>query len=182
MYLTVKEAIDLSGKSQTTIHRLCQKFDDSKFIKKEGNKYLIDKDFLMQKYPTENDMDDTENNYESKDLINSDKEQNLIKSLTEKNLRITELTVENEELSKQVDELEQDLFDLQQELAESMDANMGLQKEKQALTDIEQMAGDIIKPEQNTDEKELILYRTITITGALMVLIAFIAFMYYFTK
>lgn len=182
MYLTVKEAIDLSGKSQTTIHRLCQKFDDSKFIKKEGNKYLIDKDFLMQKYPTENDMNDTENNYESKDLINSDKEQNLIKSLTEKNLRITELTVENEELSKRVDKLEQDLFDLQQELAESMDANMGLQKEKQALTDIDQMAGEIIKPEQATDEKELILYRTITITGALMVLIAFIAFMYYFTK
>jgi hypothetical protein len=182
MYLTVKEAIDLSGKSQTTIHRLCQKFDDSKFIKKEGNKYLIDKDFLMQKYPTEDDMNDTDNNYESKDLINSDKEQNLIKSLTEKNLRITELTVENEELRKQADKLEQDLFDLQQELAETMDANMGLEKEKQAFTDIDQMAGDIISPEQNTDEKELILYRTITITGALMVLIAFIAFMYYFTK
>lgn len=183
MYLTVKEAIDLSGKSQTTIHRLCQKFDDSKYIKKEGNKYLIDKDFLMQKYPSENNTD--ENNpedFESKDLINSDKEQQLIQSLTNKNLRITELTAEKEELEKRVKALEEENFDLQQELAEIMDANMNLEKEKQALTIVNEPVSKITETDQAADEKEIILYRTIVITGALMVLTAFIAFMYYFTK
>lgn len=178
MYLTVKEAIDLSGKSQTTIHRLCQKYDDSKHIKKEGNKYLIDKDFLMQQYPQEE-----ENNIqESKDLISSDKEQSLIQSLTEKNLRITELTVENRELNNRIENLEEELFDLQQELAEIMDANMGLQKEKQALSSVGEIAAEITTETVSTDEKEIILYRTVTITAALMVLTAFIAFMYYFTK
>ena len=177
MYLTVKEAIDLSGKSQTTIHRLCQNYDDSKYIKKEGNKYLVDKDFLMQKYPQNETL------IESKDLISSDKEQNLIQSLTEKNLRITELTVENKEIKKQISELEEQIFDHQHELAENIDANISLHKEVKAINAINEISAEGIIPEaSSSNEKDLLLYRTMLITGSLMVLIAFIFFMYYFTK
>ncbi len=179
MYLTVKEAIDLSGKSQTTIHRLCQKHDDSKYIKKEGNKYLIDKDFLLQQYPADEEI----NLLESKDLINSDKEQELIQSLTEKNLKITELSVENKELKEKVEQLQEDVFDLEQELAETMDANIGLHKEKEALSGIDEIAESVISEENSSeDEKNLIIYRAVVITASLMILTAFIAFMYYFTK
>ncbi|MEA2043563.1 MAG: hypothetical protein U9N85_13560 [Bacteroidota bacterium] len=176
MYLTVKEAIDLSGKSQTTIHRLCQHNDDSKYIKKEGNKYLIDKDFLMQKYPSETQ------NLKPKNLIDSDKEQSLIRSLTDKNLQITELTVENKELEKKVKELNKDVFDNQHELATNIDANLSLQKEVDAVSSINDLSADHVIDTESSNEKELLLYRTLLITGSLMVLTAFIFFMYYFTK
>ena len=51
MFLTVKEAAELSGKSPTTIYRLCNKRRNSTFIRKEDNKFLIDRDFLLATYP-----------------------------------------------------------------------------------------------------------------------------------
>jgi hypothetical protein len=53
MFLTVKEASDLTGKSATTIYRLCNKRRNSSFIKKEDNKFFIDKEFLLATYPPE---------------------------------------------------------------------------------------------------------------------------------
>lgn len=53
MFLTVKEASDLTGKSATTIYRLCNKRRNSTFIKKEDNKFFIDKEFLLATYPQE---------------------------------------------------------------------------------------------------------------------------------
>jgi hypothetical protein len=53
MYLTVKEASDLTGKSATTIYRLCNKRRNSLYIKKEDNKFFIDKEFLLATYPLE---------------------------------------------------------------------------------------------------------------------------------
>jgi hypothetical protein len=53
MYLTVKEASDLTGKSATTIYRLCNKRRNSLYIKKEDNKFFINKDFLLATYPSE---------------------------------------------------------------------------------------------------------------------------------
>jgi len=52
MYLTVKEASDLTGKSATTIYRLCNKRRNSLYIKKEDNKFFINKDFLLATYPS----------------------------------------------------------------------------------------------------------------------------------
>ena len=51
MFLTVKEASDLTGKSATTIYRLCNKRRNSVYIRKEDNKFLIDKEFLLASYP-----------------------------------------------------------------------------------------------------------------------------------
>jgi hypothetical protein len=53
MFLTVKEASDLTGKSATTIYRLCNKRRNSLYIKKEDNKFFINKDFLLATYPSE---------------------------------------------------------------------------------------------------------------------------------
>jgi hypothetical protein len=53
MFLTVKEASDLTGKSATTIYRLCNKRRNSLYIKKEDNKFFIDKEFLLATYPQE---------------------------------------------------------------------------------------------------------------------------------
>ncbi|OQX99779.1 MAG: hypothetical protein B6I20_09645 [Bacteroidetes bacterium 4572_117] len=51
MFVTVKEAVELTGKSQTTISRLCSKRKGTRFIKKEGIKYYIDKEYLLATYP-----------------------------------------------------------------------------------------------------------------------------------
>ena len=53
MLLSVKEAAELTGKSATTIYRLCNKRINTEYVKKEDNKFLISKDFLLAKYPTE---------------------------------------------------------------------------------------------------------------------------------
>ncbi len=77
-FLSVKDAILLVNKSHTTLYRLCQKFNDTPYIKKEDGKFLINKDFLLAKYPiieskdepfelsdTEGiTVDDSETNYE----------------------------------------------------------------------------------------------------------------------
>lgn len=173
MYLTVKEAIDISNKSQTTIHRLCQKYENTKYIKKEGNKYLIDKEFLVEKYPNSSLNNE---NYEKID--NFENEESIFKTLTEKNELITSLTIKNQELEKKTKELEEEIFDHHYELAEVIEANMNLNKELNSL----------IKPKTNfktsyaSDNTKIMICKALSITGSLMLLIAFIFMMYYFTK
>ena len=53
MFISVKEAADLTGKSATTIYRLCNKRINTEFVRKEDNKFLIDKEYLMATYPVE---------------------------------------------------------------------------------------------------------------------------------
>ncbi|MBN1252305.1 MAG: hypothetical protein JXR51_15120 [Bacteroidales bacterium] len=53
MFISVKEAIELTGKSQTTIYRLCKKRIRTEYVKVENSQYLIDKDFLLETYPPE---------------------------------------------------------------------------------------------------------------------------------
>lgn len=181
MFLTVKEAIKVSGKSQTTIHRLCQKFDKTKHIKKENNKYLIEKDFLMGKFPNKGfNIDPTE-------LINPSTGENLLKSLTEKNVHITDLTVGNKSLTEdiekknsEIEKLKEDLLDSHHELAEINEVNMNLEKELSAsnITQLELSEGD----SDIEGEKKLVRYQIIGITISVMVLIAFIFTMYYLTK
>ncbi len=60
MYLSVKEAAKLSGKSTTTIYRLCNKRINTKYIIKEDNKFKIRKDFLLASYPNEAKDEKTE--------------------------------------------------------------------------------------------------------------------------
>lgn len=169
MYLTVKEAIDASNKSQTTIHRLCQKYENTKYVKKEGNKYLIDKDFLFEKYPIG-----------SEDIMEPDTnlDDNLIVSLTEKNKQITELTIKNKELEDKIFSLEEDKLENAQEIAEILDANMSLNKELQALKSKRTI--QYSESGEYNDLKET-FYKALIITGSVALLIAFIFSMYYFT-
>jgi hypothetical protein len=53
MFISVKEAAELTGKSATTIYRLCNKRINTEYVRKEDNKFLIDKEFLMATYPVE---------------------------------------------------------------------------------------------------------------------------------
>lgn len=53
MFISVKEAADLTGKSATTIYRLCNKRVNTEYVRKEDNKFLINKEFLMATYPQE---------------------------------------------------------------------------------------------------------------------------------
>jgi len=53
MFISVKEAADLTGKSATTIYRLCNKRINTEYVRKEDNKFLIDSEFLMATYPQE---------------------------------------------------------------------------------------------------------------------------------
>jgi len=188
MYLTVKEAIDISGKSQTTIHRLCQKNEDSKYIKKEGNKYLIDKSFLLEKYPSEK--------AENEAVITPAVGEDILKSLEEKNLQITELTISNKTLKQKLADnadkikaLEKELFDNQHELAEALDDNAALQKEMKANSYLlEKQANNEISEtdEESTENTELdkkeLIFKIGTITVSAMVLVLFIFMMYYLTK
>lgn len=58
MFISVKEAAELTGKSTTTIYRLCNKRINTEFVKKEDNKFFIDVDFLKATYPDEESNND----------------------------------------------------------------------------------------------------------------------------
>ena len=53
MFVSVKEAAELTGKSATTIYRLCNKRINTEYVRKEDNKFLINREFLMATYPPE---------------------------------------------------------------------------------------------------------------------------------
>ena len=58
MFISVKEAVELTGKSQTTIYRLCKKRIRTDFVKVENSQYFIDKDYLLETYPPGNEEDE----------------------------------------------------------------------------------------------------------------------------
>lgn len=66
MFVSVKEAVDITGMSQTTIYRLCKKRSHTKFVKKEDNKYFIDREYLLATYPEsgENNLVIMDNRFE----------------------------------------------------------------------------------------------------------------------
>ncbi len=51
MFISVKEAMELTGMSSTTIYRLCNKRKNTLYVRKEDNKFLIDKEFILATYP-----------------------------------------------------------------------------------------------------------------------------------
>jgi len=167
MYLTVKEAIEESNKSQTTIHRLCQKYENTKHVKKEGNKYLIDRAFLQEKYPSELNTSTVAEN-----ISNNLSDDGLLKTLTEKNNQITDLTVK-------LKKLEEETIENNQELAETIDANISLNKELEAVSTDK---FDFSTTNETPSELKAMLYKALTITGSVALLIVFIFMMYYFTK
>ncbi len=193
MFLTVQEAIDLSGKSQTTIHRLCQKHEGSKFIRKERNKYLIDKDFLLEKYPPgseiEPDIEDNESeNFEAKLAAMTDEKEREIASLNAEKIQFQTI-ISNQE--HRIKELEEDMFAQQHELAELIDSNEHLVIEVEAYkqnlisASPEETASEHALPASTFDldaHKRGVRYTISGITISSMLLIAFVFMMYYLTK
>jgi len=51
MFISVKEAMELTGMSSTTIYRLCNKRINTLYVRKEDNKFLIDKEFILATFP-----------------------------------------------------------------------------------------------------------------------------------
>jgi predicted RNase H-like nuclease (RuvC/YqgF family) len=190
MFLTVKEAIDISGKSQTTIHRLCQKYEGTKYVQKENNKYLVDKDFLLDKYPVENES------FSPSNMVNPQNGESLLKSLIEKNQTITSLTIENNELNQKLTEkiteiqkLQSEIQNTKQDSGKTIDISK-LQTGKQnasigvstgiSISQIPSKISELQVTDKNS--KSVLKYQIIGISISVLVVIAFIFLMYYLTK
>jgi len=77
MFISVKEAVELTGKSQTTIYRLCKKRIRTEYIKVKDSQYLIEKDFLLETYPLEEEKDNLIDIEEVSDVKNSNTDNNI---------------------------------------------------------------------------------------------------------
>jgi hypothetical protein len=64
MFISVKEAVELTGMSQTTIYRLCKKRSHTKFVQKRDNKFFIEKEYLLAAYPAQNEVNVEDTNTE----------------------------------------------------------------------------------------------------------------------
>jgi DNA-binding MurR/RpiR family transcriptional regulator len=64
MFISVKEAVELTGMSQTTIYRLCKKRSHTKFVQKKDNKFFIEKEYLLAAYPAQNEVNVEDTNTE----------------------------------------------------------------------------------------------------------------------
>ena len=72
MFLSVKEAVELTGMSQTTIYRLCKKRSHTKFVQKRDNKFFIEKEYLLAAYPAQTtDNNETKNPEYSRTALNT---------------------------------------------------------------------------------------------------------------
>ena len=97
VFIGVKKACKLTGKSQPTLSIFCRDNVNSKYIKKDGKAYLINKDFLLKTYPAINHL-----NINSMNLDNEFKNENankdsLIQSLQE------QLTAKDNQIMKLID-------------------------------------------------------------------------------
>lgn len=59
-FIDIKKAVDLTGKSLTTINRLVHKYEATKNIKKVNGKYVISLPFLESEYPMDIHLDKSE--------------------------------------------------------------------------------------------------------------------------
>ena len=87
--LTIKQAVNYTGKSENTLRRLLKKYSKttheySKFFQKKGGKYYIDKDFLKRHYDV---SEEEEQKQLDLSIVTHLKEQNI-----ELNARVKELT------------------------------------------------------------------------------------------
>jgi len=95
MYITVKQAVELTNKSQSTINNYCNKFKNTDKIKIVSNKYLINRIDLLQFYsiPEPDILTDNNNTNNVNNTTNNDTNfiEFLQTELSEKNKQITEL-------------------------------------------------------------------------------------------
>lgn len=100
-YRTIKEAMELTGKSKTAITHLCRKYSNTKQVKRVNNKFEISEHLLNEKYSSELKKTKVVQKSELSELKpelqhNSDKyiklmEQSFAKIESEKDKRINEL-------------------------------------------------------------------------------------------
>ena len=53
-YISVTDAVERTGKGQTTIYRFCRKYEHTKHIKREEKKFLIDEELLSKHFSIQN--------------------------------------------------------------------------------------------------------------------------------
>ncbi|MDF1549989.1 MAG: helix-turn-helix domain-containing protein [Bacteroidales bacterium] len=134
MFISVKEAADLTGKSSTTIYRLCNKRINTLYVRKEDNKFLINRDFLLATYPPGSDgnerLSDTENymtseNNENLQLSSADTT-NKIKSNDEgiKNLNSKKNQTEKDEKLKVEEITDKNTSEAEEIISKSLFSNI----------------------------------------------------------
>lgn len=125
-FITPAEAKKLTGKSQATISNFCRKHKESKHIKKQGNKYLIDKVFLLSVYPL----------ISIKDEVNINSEQTDITNINEYQVNINELKKELSESKKKITEYI-DAISIQQDNINEYQANINELKKQIEVSNAE---------------------------------------------
>jgi hypothetical protein len=93
MFVSVKEAVQLTGKSQTTIYRLCKKRSHTRYVKKKDNKYFIDKAYLLATYPAVNE-----------NIVKNTKNKEPMKNRQKSSDDLIEFTVENTASDEEIGE------------------------------------------------------------------------------
>lgn len=94
MFISVKEAADLTGKSATTIYRLCNKRINTEYVRKEDNKFLINREFLMATYP----QDELEEVVELEEDVPEMRFENVTKENKQTDFEEKPVTLENIEI------------------------------------------------------------------------------------
>lgn len=51
VFISVADAVERTGKGQTTIYRLCRKHEHTKHVKREDKRFLIDEELLSRHFP-----------------------------------------------------------------------------------------------------------------------------------
>ena len=93
-YLTIQQAVELTGKSLPTITRLARKHKDTSYVKMQGKKYLIAIDLISQYY----NIDYSDNSHTNSQIFNQEEsiKDDMIRFLKseiqEKNRHINDLT------------------------------------------------------------------------------------------
>lgn len=119
-YLTIKEACDITGKSNITIRRLIKKLQKPDVKKKKvstGFIYLISKDFLTTQLITQEPIH-----------LTTQKDKNdVIQAENQTTQLITQLTTQNDFLREQIKEKDKQIGEINNRLKESNVINMALQ-------------------------------------------------------
>lgn len=163
MYITVKEASELTGKSPTTIYRLCNKRRNSLHVKKEDNKFLINKDFLLATYPP----DENSVNEQIEPIQNWDDE-------------AVELVANNviEPVLSKMEETDSDFLDSSDVVEEELIKPFGKNRAEEAGllkgSSLEFSEHENVADDANSDFREMILGVAVSI-----IVIALILFLFY---
>ena len=156
MFVSVKEAVELTGKSQTTIYRLCKKRSHTRYVKKKDNKYFIDKAYLLATYPpVNNEIMEIDKQNPENTVVNTPQD-----DLIEFSIENTTDNTDEKMGEKVIDEISEKITErFKQNEAEVLETN-----------------------EKNAGESKLSWETLIGVSIGLMLITGFILVLYYYSK